>query len=269
MDEEQGHEDAQEVVKEPEQAAPNSHEIAASKMGWRPQAEWEGDPEDWVEAREFVGRQKLYDRISDANKRVKQVEKTLQEFKQHHEKVAQNEYERALSTLKLDRIKALEEGDSETLLKVEDRIDEVKDKIREAKQAPTQPQVDPAFERTMQEWTGKNQWYQNDPMLRKEADILGYAYVQLNGPGDSPEQVLKYIEQKIRALHPEAFSNENRSKPNMVEANDGAGRKPANRQSDIQLSEDEERAMKRFVKMKAMTELQYKAEIKKLREQSQ
>ncbi len=240
----------------------------AMQMGWRPEGEWDGDPEDWVDAKEFIGRQKIYDRLSEANKRVKMVEKTLNEFKQHHEKVAAVEYERALKTLKLERIKALETGDSDALLDVEDRIDEVKDKIREAKQAPKESGPDPEFQRIYTDWSSRNTWYQTDPALRKEADTLGYAYVQMHGPGEGPEAVLKYIEKEIKMRYPNKFTNQKRELPNMVEGGDGdVKKKTSTRKIDIELSEDEERAMKKFVKMGTLTEEQFKADIRKLREQ--
>ena len=254
----------------PDPVVPETNPLVekAMQMGWKPEAEWEGDPEDWVDAKEFIGRQKIYDRLSDANKRVKMVEKTLNEFKTHHENVAKTEYERALKTLKLERIKALEAGDSETLMEVEDRIDDVKDKIREAKQAPKTAEPDPEFQRVYADWSAKNTWYATDPGLRKEADILGYAYVQMNGPGDSPEVVLKYIEKEIRQRHPNKFTNQQRNLPNMVEGGDGDVKKSTStRKIDIQLSEDEERAMKKFVRLGVMTEAKYKEDLKKMREQ--
>lgn len=250
----------------PETSKPDFTEKAMG-MGWRPESEWDGDPEDWVDAKEFIGRQKLYDRISDANKKVKTFEKTLNEFKQHYDNVSKTEYERALQTLKLQRIKALEEGDSTTLLKVEDQIDEVKDKIKEAKQTTATTTIDPDFQRDFEAWTGRNSWYQSDPALRKEADTLGYAYVAMHGNSTPPDEVLKYIEKEIKYRHASKFSNPNRGLPNMVENGDGdTKKKPVSRQNDIQLSEDEERAMKKFVKLGVMTEAKYKEDLKKMRE---
>src|SRR2546430_1692102 len=60
------------------QVASEKYEEKARKLHWAPLEEWRGDPEDWVPAKEFVQRQKLYDRIDslqDAIKEWKQANK--------------------------------------------------------------------------------------------------------------------------------------------------------------------------------------------------
>lgn len=238
----------------------------AMQMGWRPEADWDGDPDDWVDAKEYIGRQKLYDRIQDSNKRLKQMEKTLQEFKQHHEKVAQVEYEKALAALKAQKVQILQEGDAEGLVEVDDKIAEVKEKIKEAKQAPKAPEVDPEFQRTFNEWQDRNTWYRTDPSLKKEADIYGYAVVSANNGQISPDEVLREIEKEIKRKYPDKFMNARKTEPTKVETqgNKGKGTKPSG--GDIVLTDEESQAMRRFVRQGVMTEDQYKAEIKKLRE---
>lgn len=251
----------------PEDSAPEVSPIAAKamQMGWRPQADWDGDPDDWVDAKEYVGRQKLYDRIQDSNKRLKQLEKTLNEFKGHHEKVKETEYKRALETLKQQKIRVLEEGNAAELLEIDDKIDEVKEQMREAKQTAKQPEVDPDFQRVMTEWVDRNKWYQNEPDMKKEADLIGYTYVQLNGPGDGPEGVLKAVEKEMRKRYPEKFVNPRKEQAPKVET---GGDKPGTDKADssnVVLTDEESQAMRKFVRAGLMTEKEYKAEIKRMR----
>lgn len=247
-----------------ETAAPNPLEEKALHMGWRPQDEWDGDPDDWVDAKEYVGRQKLYDRIQDSNKRLKQLEKTLNEFKGHHEKVKETEFKRALDLLKAQKVQVLQDGgEPERLVEIDDKILEVREQLKEA-QKPQAPEVDPDFQRTMDEWVTRNKWYSSDTQMKKEADLIGYTYVQLNGPGDGPEHVLKAVETEMRKRYPEKFVNPRKEAPGRVET---SAHKSGSKDSggDVALTDEEAQAMRRFVRQGVMTEKQYKEEIKKMR----
>jgi hypothetical protein len=244
-------------------------EQKAMQMGWRPEQEWDGDPEDWVDAKEYIGRQKLYDRIQDSNKRLKQMEKTLDEFKKHHDKVAEVEYEKALATLKAEKVRVLQEGDAAELVEIDDKIDAVKEKIKESKQAPKTPEADPEFQRIFGEWQDRNSWYRDDPNLKKDADIYGYAIVSAHNGQITPEEVLREIEKEIKRKYPDKFMNTRKAEPNRVETGGGKG-KGTNKDSgaDVVLSDEESQAMRRFVRQGILTEAQYKAEVKKLRERA-
>jgi hypothetical protein len=50
------------VTETPVELSPD--EQRAMEHGWRPKEEWEGDPEDWVSAREFNRRGELFARIA-------------------------------------------------------------------------------------------------------------------------------------------------------------------------------------------------------------
>ena len=41
----------------------NPYEGEAREMGWRPKEEWQGEPEKWRDAKEFVERGELYGKI--------------------------------------------------------------------------------------------------------------------------------------------------------------------------------------------------------------
>ena len=75
-------------------------EEKALEMGWRPQEEWDGEPEDFIDAKEFVRRQPLFDKIEQTTKALKDLKKGHEALIQHHLKVKETEYNRALETLK-------------------------------------------------------------------------------------------------------------------------------------------------------------------------
>ena len=75
-----------------EQAAPETPELSpieqkAISMGWRPKDQFEGDEEEFIDAKEFVRRQPLFDRIENQNKQLKNVTKALEALKVHYTRV--------------------------------------------------------------------------------------------------------------------------------------------------------------------------------------
>lgn len=238
----------------------------AMEMGWRPQDDWDGDPDDWVDAKEFVGRQKLYDRLDNSNKQIKELRKAIDDFKKLHENVKETEYKRALQVLRQEKIRMIQEGEAEQVVEIDDKIDEVKENLRKAQEAPKAPDIDPEFQRTFNEWQERNSWYKQDPMMKREADTWGYAYVQMNGPSVAPEEVLKKIEQEMKKRYPEKFVNPRKTETPKVETSEGKGKGTRGSNSDVVLTEDETRAMNRFVRNGIMTKEQYMAEIKRVRE---
>jgi len=59
----------------------------AMAEGWRPKEEYQGDPEKWVDAAEFLRRGELFSKIELQSKEIKQLKQTMTEFAKHHEKV--------------------------------------------------------------------------------------------------------------------------------------------------------------------------------------
>src|SRR3990172_13012748 len=84
-----------EVVAEPETKEPSEMEQRAMSMGWRPKDEWRGDEVDFIEAGEFVRRKPLFDKIDSTNKRLRDVEQSLNQLAHHHAQVKETEFQRA------------------------------------------------------------------------------------------------------------------------------------------------------------------------------
>jgi hypothetical protein len=97
-------------------------EKRAIEMGWRPLSEFDGDEADFIDAKEFVGRKPLYDKISSTTKELKAVRNAVEALKELYTKVQETEYKRALTTLKDERKKALVEGDADRFQSLDDEI---------------------------------------------------------------------------------------------------------------------------------------------------
>lgn len=241
-------------------------EERASIQGWKPKEAFVadgGNEDDWRPAKEFVDRGELFSKIEDIKRENRNLKRTMQLFREHHEKVAQVEYQRALDTLKRQKKEALLEGDADKVIEIDSQILETRDAqkaaaVTDAYHEETAPAVNPAFSA----WQERNSWYQYDSEMRSFADQIGVAMKQAN-PSATPEVILKEVEKRVKKAYSEKFVNPRKEDAPAVEA---GGRSPrTSRANQIDLTEDEQRAMRRFVKAGAMTEEQYIAEVKTMR----
>jgi len=233
-------------------------EEKALEQGWVPQDEWEGDPDQWRPAKEYLDRGELFKKIEDQNRTIKEFKRALDDLKGHHAKTRETEYARALTALKEQKKTALEDGDAAAVIKLDDEIDLVKEEQGRLKQGASsnEPAVDNSEFIT---WVDQNKWYNTDSPMRAYADQLGR---DLAYKGLTPQQVLKEVEKQVKQEFPHKFRNPNKDKPNTVEGSSSKGGKG---ESSISLSDDERRVMQRFVRTGVMTEKQYIDELKRVK----
>ena len=232
-------------------------EEKAMDQGWVPQDQWEGDPDQWRPAKEFLDRGELFKKIEDQNRTIKEFKRALDDLKGHHAKTRETEYARALQSLKTQKKTALEDGDADSVIRLDDQIDLVKAEqsklqVQDAVQQPTQ--VDPEFT----SWVDKNSWYESNQPMRAYADALGR---DLAFKGLTPSAVLKEVERQVKMEFPNKFTNPNRNKPGSVEGSTNKGGKSGD---SYTLSDDERRVMQRFVRTGVMTEKEYIDQLKQI-----
>jgi hypothetical protein len=235
-------------------------ELKAMAMGWKPESQWEGPEDEWKPADEFVRTKPLFDRIESQTKKIKSLEKTLNDFSDHHRKVQETEYQRALNTLRRERKEAAESEDIRGVLDIDDQIEVLKEDFEKTKIKPNgqdQQGPSPAF----QTWVQQNQWYVTDAEMHNDADGLAIAYLN-NNPGATETEVFAHVDRKVRKMYPEKFNNTNRERPGAVTTGDRGGKPP---KTSFKLTQQEEEIMNRFVRSGAMTKEKYIEELKKLR----
>lgn len=194
----------------------NEVEERASTVGWRPKEEWEGNPEDWVDAKEFLARGGFIDRIKEQSSIIKKMQKTIASMEQdknvlieHYKKVRETEYKRALNDLKAQRKEAYQYGDL-------DLVDEIDDQIQELKVEVSKPtaQPEPEVHQDIVEFMDNNPWYgpEGDILLTEQADRLASKMVQLNPSlNKEPKKVLDKVLEVLKEEYPHKFGAQ--SKP--------------------------------------------------------
>jgi hypothetical protein len=253
-----------EAVEKEVEAAPDvevsEDEQLAMDAGWKPKDQWEGDAKKWVPADEFNRRGELFGKIDNVTRDLKETKKALRMLQEHHGKVKQSEYARAVATLNQQKKDALVAGDADAVIAADDRIMDLKASRNAEDQAARTPQSpDPRFV----SWVEKNSWYAQDTEMRELADDIGIAHAKTH-PDKDPAEVLVYVTQRVKRAYPDKFTNPNRSRPTAVAGKEvqGAGKVT---ESNFKLTSVEEEIMKTFVRDGVMTRDQYIADIKSLR----
>lgn len=249
-----------EVVEQSTPEVVDSYTQQALEQGWKPKEEYQGDPGKWKEAKEFVERGELFKKIDTMGKELKETRRALQMLKEHHNKVKEVEYSKAVNELKQLQKKHLEEGNSDGYLETTELLTDLKaeQKAREVVQEVTPAQPDPRFI----SWVNDNKWYNSDPEMRQFADAVGMGYAQTNR-NLSPEEVLAYVTKEVKERFKDKFVNPNRAKSTLVgSSNTSAGTSTKN---DIELTDDERRVMNTFIRTGVLTKEEYISEIKRMR----
>jgi type II secretory pathway component PulM len=252
-----------EIPEAQEGAEPQYTEVEqrALEMGWRPKEEFDGSEDDFIDAKEFVRRKPLFDKIEHQSKELKTFRKTLEAFKQHYTAVEKAAVAKAYEQLKSARQEAISNSDGDKFEQIDAEIKQVEKQaraIQEMEVAPAQeePQVHPEFAA----WVNKNSWYNSVSYMRKYADEVG---VQLAQQGVPREEVLKKVAEAVKKEFPTKFVNPNKATAPDVESGTPAQR--AARSERIELTDQERKIMNTLVASGDITKEKYLADLKKIK----
>ena len=245
------------VSKEPEYTEAEQQALA---QGWVPKDQYTGSGK-WRDAEEFLDRGELFAKIDEQNRKLRNTESTLEELKKHYRKVAETEYKRALADLKNQKKEALNEGNADLVIEIDEQIDATKTEAAgalrqiDAKMQQQEAPPNPAFVA----WVNRNPWYQTDVAMKIYADTIG---AELHAKGMyNPTEILAEVERRTKKEFVQKFTNPNRGRPGAVEGS--TTRSGNSRGTDsFQLTPEETQVMNKLVRHKVMTKEEYIADIK-------
>ena len=210
----QSTEPAAQAVQEADPAA----ELARTR-GWIPESEWHGPKDRWVDASAFNERyetvlpvvQKENKKLATELAQMRQQFALLQNKASEWDKfqAQQQESQRALrvDTLKMERKQAIENGDTDALIRVDDEL--MKMNVAEATrpQAPPRPAVDPVGMRIVTEFIADNEAYKDQKMqsvLSEQATVM-----RLTGSPLTGRELLEEAHDRVKRMYPERFNGPN------------------------------------------------------------
>jgi len=117
-------ENADTSTQEQQQEQSNPLFDKAKASGWKPLEEFEGDPDQWVDAKEFIGRAPLFEKNHKLKKEVNELKNTLHEVKGYITKVSQAAYNKAVADLTAQRDAAIDDGDKDQVRAIDKAMKE-------------------------------------------------------------------------------------------------------------------------------------------------
>lgn len=181
----------------------------ARGMGWVPEEEYQGDPDTWVPAKEFVGRAPLYEAIHKSNRKLKELQSEMEASKKFHGMIAENAKKVALKELQ-DRLdQAADRGDIKEVIQVQREIDK-----QEAVQQT--PSTQDASKEIFNTWLVDNQWYKTSVRLKQAATEYG-ADLRADYPEMPFDELLSKVTEKMKEEFPEKFNSKPTQQPTVAD----------------------------------------------------
>lgn len=236
-------------------------EQKASKNGWKPQSEWEGDADDWVPAKEFNERGRMIGKLMREERRnnklaqeLKQVKESLKLLSDHNRKIAEETRKQTIEELKGMKKDALKDQDFDAVIEIDEQIANVKElEKEEAKAAAEETTQQPSLETPpeAEEWLEDNQdWYNTkNPILKNAFDatvasILSEDETLKNDPGT----VLRMATEAIKEEFPEKFdTTPRRTNREVLDPSGNKGKRGNNKYSVGMMSAEQKEAAKRMI----------------------
>lgn len=202
-------------------------EQEAGRKGWVPKDRFNGDPAKWVDAKTFLERGErftanLQREIVDLRKKVEDFEGTKAAFAKFYTEQLERkdrELKAAIAELRIRRSEAIQDGEHDTAVELEDRIDLLKeqqtnlrkDVPKEQKaEEPTNTEkpareAGPIVDPVIMEWIEDgNTWFDEDPRLRAFAIAAGDQLIN-NGETARGRKLLDKIAGIVKEEFPRKF----------------------------------------------------------------
>jgi len=226
----------------------------ASAAGWKPLSEYGGDPDTWVDAKEFIGRAPLFEKNHKLKKEVNELKNTLHEVKGYITKVSQAAYNKAVADLTAQRDAAIDDGDKDQVRAIDKAMKEA-----EAIKVPID-NVHPAIKA----WEDDNgEWFYANPEINEFGMAYANSYLSRK-PGDF-EGAVAAMDKALRKAYPENYeqktppTQDKRKDPPAVESGKRGEGKKTFTKSD--LDDEQRKVMNTFVRQGIMSEEEYIKEL--------
>lgn len=244
---------------EPEvQEAPqiSAVEQEAMNMGWKPQDQWDGNPDEWRDAKSFIDRGQLLAEIHKLKRRDREQYQSLQDMKKLLSGAERKGREAALAELKAQKVQALERGEYKRVADIDEQIAETSTAKTQETDSGDIPQD--VYVEYAKEWMPQNPWFAADADIRDDFEtvIRGYVAkeVQKNGTTPDPETAFQHATVKIKRMYPEKFKAAPRAAQNSVASQSRTtASKTGSTKSKVawsDLSDDQRKIGARFIQQK-------------------
>jgi hypothetical protein len=237
---------------------PTIEEIAA-QQGWK--ADHEGP--DKIGAQEFINRKPLFDKIKAQNRELKEVKKLVEGMANTYKSMSDAQYRKGIA----DAAQKMKDAEDAYDVKAFKEASNEKAALETA-QAATVTAIPAADQSLIDAFCEKNTWFDTNKIMRTDALDYREKFVKRN-PDASTQEVLEYVETKMKKDYPESFEPAPNTRRPAVSAVEGASTAshadPLNKLK-ASMSAEEKRIMGMFTKNGNMTEKEYLESYSQVRE---
>ena len=195
----------------------------ATRQGWSPKEEFRGDPERWITANEFVERadnimpilksvnSKLESKMAELEKQLKEQKEITKKVAKIQGKYSQDFYDSKVSELKIQKLKAVEDGNTELYVKLDDEERKISTPEPVGFDESNEDDLNTGLHPDVVRWKDDNKsWYGTDSDLTEYADIIADRMAR-KGHGYTTSQFLEEVKKKVQTMFPNKFTNPNRN----------------------------------------------------------
>jgi hypothetical protein len=182
-----------------DESQPSPYDDLAQKMGWVPRDQFNGPPEQWKPAEQFIldGR----DIQRETARELKVLRGTVDTIGRTSATIVQQEVERRMDALRAQHEKAVDEGDTEGALRIADEMGTLKARVS----APAGPSA------AAQSFAEENQaWFRKDPLATARALEVTNTLAR---QGYDEATQLRYAKETVEREYPHLFGKGNNGTP--------------------------------------------------------
>jgi len=248
-----------------------AQETEAKQFGWVPQDDFKGDPEQWRDAATFLQRgkeingflrkdlEKIQKTLQQRDHDVQEMRETLNEFREFHNASMVQAKKTVIDELRKEKVIAIEQGDGEKVLELEDKIEQVKEAA--ATKPATENKTPNENDKEFYGWLKDNQWYITDQELARASVEFG-AIAQLEDQDLRGRKFLDLVTEKVKEAFPEKFENPARKESKTGNSSDGRNPSTSKKKKTYNdLPQEGKIQCDKFVKQGLMTQEQYVSQI--------
>lgn len=200
-------------------------EQKAWNQGWRPQDQFEGNPDNWKTPEAYVLYGEMQEEIRAAKAESRRKEAEFEARIANLNKLHEAQTAAAIADLKAKQRQAVEEADSDEYDRLQTQIDQ-HEKASVTQTVPVQKDPEIAA------WEARNPWI-DEPGNEKAAVAQSLWSVAASKPGATAKSALDYVDAQLAKLYQDEIpSNPRRDMPTMTEQS----KRPQGRQRGRELT---------------------------------
>jgi hypothetical protein len=196
------------VVEEEQEVELSEEEVElreeASKMGWVDLDQYKGDKKRWVDAKEFIGRKDLYDKIHAQGKANEHLKQKLDAITKYVKQLTESDYRNKLAEARAKRDLAMDNDDREAADKANEEIAQLQvareDEVFEDEEPDKTAQEELVQQnaKAAGEWIAQNPWFEADADLKELADDYAEAFsVNPANKNATVQDLFAYVDKKM------------------------------------------------------------------------